>query len=295
MIFHEGVYYWYGEHNLPGKSEAQLADGGVHCYSSVDLVNWKDEGLVLAVHEGDPALDLAAGCILERPKVIFNERTKTFVMYFKYYPRGTGYDTGFVGVATASAPAGSFRFQHKFLGAGSPECSGDFSIFRDTDGAVYHLAVRKPDKAFCIGRLRDDYLFPAGDYHVVPGVPVPTEAPAIIMQGGKYYILGSGSTGWKPNAARALVADAIAGPYKSWENPVKGVNPHNGLGPEKTFGGQNSFIIPVAGKKGAFIAMFDLWNPERPIAGLYVWLPMEIRDGQPVIQWRDQWSMSRFK
>jgi Glycosyl hydrolases family 43 len=295
VIFFEGVYYWYGEHNLPGRSEAQFADGGVHCYSSTDLTSWKDEGLVLSVHHDDPETDLAAGCILERPKVLFNSRTKTFVMFFKYYPRGMGYEIGYVGVATANAPAGPFRFQHKFLGANSPKGSGDFSMFRDTDGVVYHLAVRKPDKAFCIGKLRDDYLFPEGDYQVVPGVPLHTEAPAIVIQGGKYYMLGSGSTGWEPNAARALVADAIAGPYRSLENPAQGVNPHNGLGPEKTFGGQSSFIIPVEGKKDAFIAMFDLWKPQRPIEGLYIWLPMEIRNGQPIIKWRDRWSMSHFE
>jgi len=28
VLFHEGMYYWYGEHKLEGKSEAQFADGG---------------------------------------------------------------------------------------------------------------------------------------------------------------------------------------------------------------------------------------------------------------------------
>ncbi len=292
VIFSGGVYYWYGEHKLPGKSEEQSAGGGVHCYSSADLLAWKDEGLVLSVNHDDPEADLAYGCILERPKVLYNERNKNFVMFFKYYPRGTGYDTGFVGVATAGSPAGPFHFQHKFLAAGSPKGSGDFTMFRDTDGVAYHLTVRKPDKALCIGRLRDDYLFPAGDYQVVPGVPAHTEAPAIMPRAGKYYLLGSGSSSWKPNAARAMVADVITGPYTSLENPTQGVNPHTGLGPDKTFGGQISFILPVDGKPDSFIAMLDVWKPENAIDGLYIWLPLEVRDGQPVIQWRDRWSLT---
>lgn len=294
VIFFEGVYYWYGEHKLPGKSEAQSAGGGVNAYSSKNLTDWKNEGLVLSVDHRDPAAELAYGCILERPKVLFNEGTGTFVMYFKFYPRGTGYDTGFVGVATAKSPAGPFQFQHKFLGAGSPKGSGDFVVFRDTDGSIYHLAVRKPDKAFCIGRLRDDGLFPAGDYQVVPGVPLHTEAPAVMVRDGKYFLLGSGSSSWNPNAARAMVADSIMGPYTNLENPTHGVNPHNQLGPEKTFGGQISFIIPIAGKKDAFIAMFDVWKPEHPIDGLYIWLPVEMRGGQPIVQWRDHWELSHF-
>ncbi len=295
VTFFQGIYYWYGEHKLAGKSETQSAGGGVHCYSSDNLTSWKDEGLVLSVNYDDPAADLAYGCILERPKVLFNERTKTFVMFFKYYPRGMGYDTGFVGVATASSPAGPFQYKHKFLGADSSKGSGDFSLFRDSDGVVYHMAVRKPDKTLCIARLQKDLLFPAETYRVVSGVPIHTEAPAIMFLQGRYYLFGSGSSSWKPNAARALVSDRITGPYTSLENPAEGLNPHTGMGPDKTFGGQISFVLPVEGKSDAFIAMFDVWKPELPIEGLYLWLPIGMRKGQPVIQWRDRWSLSHFK
>jgi hypothetical protein len=41
--------------------------------------------------------------------------------------------------------------------------------------------------------------------------------------------------------------------------------------------------------------MFDVWKPERAIEGLYIWLPIEMRDGQPVVQWRDRWSISQLK
>lgn len=298
VLFFEGTYYWYGEHKVPGKVDSHhgdFADGGVHAYSSADLYHWKDEGVVLPVQEEDPQRALASGCTLERPKVLFNARTGTFVMFFKYYPRGTGYDTGFVGVATSASPTGPFEFRHTFLAADSPKGSGDFAIFRDTDGSVYHLTVRKPDRAFCIGKLRDDYLFPEGSYRVVAGIPRETEAPALMRIAGRYYLIGSGSTGWKPNAARSFVADSIAGPYESTGNPCVGVNPHLGAGPEKTFGGQISFLLPVAGKQDAYIAMFDLWKPEAPAEGLYVWLPVTLANGKPVVTWRDRWSLSSFE
>ena len=70
VLFFEGIYYWYGEHKLEGKSEATFADGGIHCYSSHDLLNWKDEGLVLSVDYKDKKNDLAYGCILERPTLL---------------------------------------------------------------------------------------------------------------------------------------------------------------------------------------------------------------------------------
>ena len=296
VLFHKGKYYWYGEHKLEGKSEAQMADAGIHCYSSKDLYNWKDEGLVLSVNFDDPNSELAYGCILERPKVIYNAKTKKFNAFFKFYPKGTGYLKGYIGVATADKPNGPFQFQHKFLGADSDFGSGDFSMFKDQDNTVYHLTVRKPDKTFVIGKLRDDYLFTIPkSYEPAKGIEKHTEAPAVILHQGKYYLIGSGSSGWNPNEARSYVTDAVKGVYTNLGNPVKGINPHNGLGPEKTFGGQISYIIKVQGKKDAYIAMFDVWKPDEPVKGLYIWLPLTIKDGKAEIVWKDSWDLSIFK
>ena len=38
------TYYWFGEHKTEGRAGNQ-AHVGVHCYSSRDLYNWKDEGV----------------------------------------------------------------------------------------------------------------------------------------------------------------------------------------------------------------------------------------------------------
>jgi hypothetical protein len=215
-------------------------------------------------------------------------------MFFKYYPRGSGYETGYVGVAASASPTGPFIFQHKFLGADSARGSGDFAMYEDADGAAYHFTVRKPDRVFSRGRMRADYLFPEGKYAVVNGVPAGTEAPAVMRHEGKYFLIGSGTSGWEPNAARCFVAESISGPWHALANPCVGVNPQNGMGADKTFGGQISFLLPVAGKSDAFIAMFDVWKPEAAAEGTYVWLPVEFKNGQPVIAWRDRWNLSVF-
>jgi hypothetical protein len=296
IIVADDRYYWYGEHKIPGRSEQEGADGGVHCYSSTDLYHWQDEGLALSVDYRDETSDIAAGCILERPKVIYNQQTRTYVMYFKLYEKGKGYDTAYVGVATATSPKGPFVYRHRFLGAGSPKGSGDFCMYKDTDGTVYHCTVRKPDKAFCAGRLRADYLYPDGAYEVLAGIPLHTEAPAIVHTLGRYYLLGSGSSGWSPNAARSFSSAQVAGGvYTELGNPCSGVNPHNQLGAEKTFGGQISFILPVTGKDNAYIAMFDVWKPEQAYEGLYIWLPLQFKDWKPTVEWLDRWDLSFFE
>jgi hypothetical protein len=294
VIFHEGIYYWYGEHKLKGKSEAQFADGGIHCYSSTDLTNWKDEGLVLSVDYEDEKNDLAYGCILERPKVVYNAKNKEFVAYFKLYLKGVGYDSNYVGVAVAKNPSGPFTYHHKFRGGGSPKGSGDFSMFKDDDNTLYHLAVRKPDKAFVIGKMDADYYFPEGHYEVCKGVDLHSEAPAIIKRNGVYHMLGSGSKGWNPNPARYHTAENILGTWTSHGNPCHGYNPVDGLGIEKTFGGQASYIIPVQGKKDAYIAMFDIWKPKKPITGRYIWLPIDFSKGKMAISWLDHWKTAVF-
>ena len=194
-------------------------------------------------------------------------------------------------MAVADKPQGPFKYHHKFLGGGSTKGSGDFSMFKDDDGQLYHLTVRKPDKAFVIGRLDADYYYPEGDYRICEGIELHTEAPVVIKRNGVYHLLGSGSSGWKPNAARYFIADSIQGKWTYQGNPCHGINRVDNLGFELTYGGQSSFIFPVEGKKDAWIAMFDIWKPENPIAGRYIWLPLEWKDGQLSVTWRDSWNL----
>ncbi len=108
ILPHEGVYYWFGEHKIAGGA-GNRAQVGVHVYTSRDLSAWTDAGIALAVSD-DPASEIVRGCILERPKVIFNRRTGKFVMWFHLEPPGKGYAGARSGVAVADAPTGPFKF-----------------------------------------------------------------------------------------------------------------------------------------------------------------------------------------
>jgi hypothetical protein len=86
ILYQEGTYYWVGEKR--GRQQEAL---GFNVYSSKDLYNWRYEGLALAPVEGDPNHDLAKGCVMERPKILYNGRTKQYVMWFHLELRGKGY------------------------------------------------------------------------------------------------------------------------------------------------------------------------------------------------------------
>lgn len=301
VLHHDGAYYWYGAHKIPGRTEDEKNEAGVRCYVSSDLLNWRNAGLVLDVFAPGMSPELRDAFILDRPKVIHHAATKRFILFFKLYPPREqggegGKSTAYVGVATAAVPTGPFDYRGRFLGGGSEAGSGDFAIFQDDDGAVYHISVRKPeqgrkDKPLVCGRLSEDDWKPVGSYAVMQGVDNATEAPALFRRGGKYYLLGSGSTGWAPNAARLFVADRLTGPYQSLGNPCRGTNPHNGLGADKTFGGQSTFVLPVPGLDDARIAMFDINQPKDPVNSGYIWLPFEFDgNGKPAVPWKSEWS-----
>lgn len=106
VIKHGDRYYWYGE-NRP--DQGFTTEVGIEVYSSTDLRNWKDEGCALAVTD-EAGHDIERGCIMERPKVIYNAKTKKFVMLFHLELKGRGYEAARVAFAVSDTPIGPFRF-----------------------------------------------------------------------------------------------------------------------------------------------------------------------------------------
>ena len=106
IILHDGTYYWYGEHR---PYRGFTTEVGVSVYSSTDLHTWKNEGVALAVSE-EPGHDIERGCIMERPKVLYNPTTRKFVMLFHLELKGRGYEAARVAFAESDTPTGPFRY-----------------------------------------------------------------------------------------------------------------------------------------------------------------------------------------
>ena len=316
VIYHEGTYYWFGEHKISGP-RGNSAQVGVGCYSSTDLTNWKNEGIPLAVSD-DPASEITRGCIIERPKVLWNAETKKFVMWFHLEHRGSSYATARAAVAVADKITGPYQFVASYRpNAGklpvnhNPESkdpvfeyfnrdlsggqmSRDMTVYADDDGKAYLIGSAEENYTLNMSLLTPDYLGFTGTYYrMEPGGH--NEAPAICKRDGKYWMITSGCSGWDPNAARSFVADQPLGPWRSLGNPCVGPNPGKGPGPELTYGGQSTFILPVAGKPGCFIAMFDAWRPKDPIDGRYLWMPLDFRHGRVLVMPPAKWDLSVFE
>lgn len=292
VMYHDGTYYWYGEHK--GDSTYRLdwvtswecwrADaGGVACYSSKNLTDWKFEGVVLAVNTADTTSDLHPSQVVERPKVIYNDKTGKFVMWM--HIESPDYEKAHAGVAVCDTPTGQFAY----LGSSRPNGgdSRDQTIFKDEDGRAYQIYSSEWNKTLYIGLLNDDYTEHTGTFtRNFEGMS--REAPAVFKRNGRYYLISSGCSGWDPNIAQYAVADSMLGQWRVMGNPCEGV------GADSTFMSQSTFVLPVEGKKDAYIAMFDRWDKTNLIDSRYVWLPIRFEGDKPVIEWADSWDLSVF-
>lgn len=328
ILYHNGTYYWFGEYKAENSNAAL---NGVTCYTSKDLYNWVDKGIALPVVEDNTNHPIAKGCIIERPKVIYNKKTSTFVMYFHLELKGRGYGPSYAGVATSKNAEGPYvflrasrvnpgywpadmpevdrfprmnptdygdwwtpkwreaiskgLFVHRDLVGG--QMSRDMTLFVDDDDKAYHIYSSEDNLTLHIAELSDDYTQHTGKYiRIEPAGH--NEAPAIFKKEGRYFMITSGCTGWDPNAARLLTADNIMGKWTLHQNPCVGKDA------ELTFFSQSTYILPINGKKDAFIFMGDRWRPKNPIDGRYVWLPILFENGMPVLKWMDKWDLSVF-
>ncbi|HSU55838.1 MAG TPA: glycoside hydrolase family 43 protein [Candidatus Dormibacteraeota bacterium] len=317
VLLHDGVYYWYGEAKtgktfLPDCNKSwggtRVEVTGVSCYSSTNLYEWKNEGLALAAVPSEPKHDLHVSKVVERPKVIYNRRTKQFVMWL--HIDSADYSAARTGVAVSKGPTGPFDYLESFrpnagvwpLNASANDKSPgpsntlvrdfktgqmarDLNVFVDDDDKAYLFYASEENVTMHISALTDDYLHTAEDY-VRAFIGRSMEAPAVFKFAGKYYVIASGCTAWAPNAARLAVADSIFGPWKELGNPCLGKNA------DLTFKAQSTFVLPNPSRKGEFIFMADRWNQWDLADSRHVWLPLEINAAKrPVVRWQDRWSV----
>jgi hypothetical protein len=282
LMLHDGVYYWFGEIKkgktwlVPDQQweDYRVPAGGVGCYSSSDLKNWKYEGMALPSVIGNPAHDLDTSKVIERPKVMYNKKTKKFVMWM--HVDANDYSYSQAGVAVSDNPAGPYSY----IGSVKPngQMSRDMTLYKDDDEKVYLFYSSESNKTMHVCLLSDDYLSPTTTYTRITSAEN-REAPAVFKYNKKYYLITSDCTGWSPNPATYATADNLLGEWKQMGDPCIG----EGAG--TTFQSQSTFVLPLPGKKDIFLFMADRWNKTDLPDSRYVWLPLKMVDNKPVIEW----------
>jgi len=284
VIYYNSKYYWYGE-NKNGPTIPSTCCGyrvdviGISCYSSNDLCNWTNEGIVLSSHSEDISHDLHVSKVVERPKVIYNKKSQKFVMWL--HIDNQDYCKAKAGIAVSDRPTGPFTY----LKSISPNDvdSRDIGLFQESDGKAYLIHSGDWNKTLYISKLTDNYLSVSGEF-VKCCIDQSREAPVIFKRNNIYYLITSACTGWYPNASLYATSNSIFGRWQLKDNPCKGKDS------ELTFGCQGTFVLKIPNIEDVYIFMADKWNPCNLADSRYVWLPISFKNDTPEIVWKDKWK-----
>lgn len=330
ILFYDDTYYWYGENKCDSTSAAMV---GIMCYSSKNLTDWTNEGAVLPVVMNDSTSDITQGCVMERPKVIYNEKTKKFVMWFHLELKGKGYSAARSACAVSDSPTGPFKYVKSLRpNAGqlpfdmTPEQKAVFdTLSLDNfktwwtpewrDAIAKGLFVKRDLEG---GQMaRDMQLFVDDDgkaYHIFSSednltLHIAELSDDYMSHTGKYTRLAPGGHNeapaiFKKDGVYWLIASGCTGwdPNEArmfsapsiWGPWTQHPNPCVGPKSEITFGGQSTYILKVPGKKDAYMFMADIWRPKKPSDARYIWLPIQFKEGVPYVEWMDSWTLDFF-
>lgn len=277
ILNYSGKYYWYGENKDADTVGARVDFIGISCYSSADCMNWHYEGLALKA-SNDPKSDLHKTMVCERPKVLYNPKNKKFIMWM--HIDRADYSYARAGAAVSDSPTGPFRY----LGSECPNRSDcrDMTVFQDKSGKAYLIHSSDWNKTLRISELNDDYTGFTG-YYTTAFIEQEREAPAVLHRNGRYYMVTSGCTGWKPNSALYGIAPTIFGCWKLYDNPCEG------KGYRETFRGQGSYLFEINGQD---YFLLDHWNPNNLKTSGYSILPVLLVGDYMEITWTEEFNIT---
>jgi hypothetical protein len=242
------TYYWYG-------CGAGMADQT--CYSSNDLLHWKNEGVMLKASAGTNRMD-----------VLYNDSTKLYVMVMKWETPGDAWCNR--GIATSTSPTGPFTklFDSTVYGANT----GDMSVFKDDDGKAYYCweIWNNGKTSQALALMTWDYI--GLEKKIQTWSNSDREANCIMKRRGKYYYLTSKMMGIDPSMTQYWTAPSITGPWTT--NLVSCILP--GDAANDSWSTQVDFVFAFKGTKDT-VQMYDgdRWKQtETNRQGGYAWLPI---------------------
>jgi hypothetical protein len=270
LQFFAGRYYLYG--TAYGKTAGFSINNRFRVYSSADLEHWTFEGeLLKAPVDG----------VYYRPYVVYNARTKKYVLWFNWYPRLWD---GMVGVATSDTPTGPFVIANQDVQLSeASNRPGDGSIFVDSDQTAYFIyTVINLGHSVIVERLSQDYLSSTGERSEV--LAKGCEAPALFRHSEAYYALFDSTCCFcsKGSGARVYKAAAPLGPYILVGNINRdAVN-------EPIVHGQQTYVAALPAPNGTTLMwMADRWGSRADhIKGhdLQYWAPLKINEDGSIQQ-----------
>lgn len=329
LYYENDTYYWYGENKEFTDGRTPVWTWGIRFYSSKDMYNWKDEGLVVPPDVNNEESPLHPTHRVDRPHIIFNDKTQKYVMWFKQSGKAACFS-----ILTASHLLGPYDVVKETFRPLNKKV-GDFDLVKDPSTSKGYLYFDGDHEGMISIELTDDYLDVQGQETIdFIGLhpPFTREGMSHFERKGKHYMVTSGMSGYLPNPSEVAVSDSWLGPYK-----VEG-NPHKDDKSCASFNSQISYIFKHPHKKDLYIALADRWVPEFEVTqelyeslvraigahfkpekykrteedkkllmnspsletantsiADYVWLPVTFEGDKVVIKWLDEWRIEDYE
>ena len=324
VMYLDGLYYWYGENKEKTTGNNGIWHWGVRCYTSKDLYNWEDKGIIIPPEPEEPFSSLHPFSMMDRPHIIYNKNTRKFICWIKIMEKDGSQTASILTADYILGPYTKVRERLRPLNMNA----GDFDLAVAPDGKAYYYFERVHSETICAD-LTADYTDVTGYYSTHfphPHPPYVREATAHFIRGGKHYLLTSGTTGYLPNPSEVAMADTWHGPYTVLGN----LHPEDDT--QTSYHSQISSVFKVEGKKDLYIAVADRWVPNRmelkyeeyarafsdmfnpeyqgekvfnPRFGNdserntsiadYVWLPLRFDREIPYVYWKDEWKIDDYE
>ena len=323
-------YCWYGENKekTVGGPDSTVWHWGVRLYTSDDLYNWRDEGLIIPPAPDDLTSPLHPTYCMDRPHILFCPKTGKYVAWLKIM---AGTISQFMCVLTADRFEGPYGITHTMLKPLNMD-TGDFDLHYDAALGKAFIWFERPHFELICATLTDDFTDVTGEYsahYKGRRPPWAREAPVFFERGGRKYLFTSGTTGYDSNPSDVCVFDDYHGDYVSLGDPCVGDAFRN------SFNGQITSVIRVP-DSDLYIACADRWVPRpdapgrseavfnrfdrgfedyvpdrapkypQPLSGAparhpentsvsrYWFLPIEWNGAKPVIRWHDEWRVEDY-
>ena len=325
VYFEDGVYYWYGENKNRTDGKNGVWTWGMKMYKSTDLYNWEELGYFIPPEYTHKNSGMYPEKHADRPHILKSETTGKYVCWIKQ----SGEEACFL-ILQSDALQGPYEvvkeeyrpFGHKV---------GDFDMIRSKkDGKVYLFmdADHKGIYGYCVSEdllsLEEEISRQYEDLYA----PFTREAVALFERGDKIYMLTSGMSGYIPNKSDLAVTDDWKKPFVSIGDPHVGDETKSSFNSQISqvfqVAGKEDFYIsigdrwvpdyPVDAHRADLIerSIAAHYAPEKyqvteeekrelmdsPMLGSantskadYVWLPVEFKEDQPCISWKDTWTV----
>lgn len=293
-VYHDeesDLYYLYGN-NYTGDTTSDPFTG-VTLYSSYDFSHWDYvKNLVTPDTPGWNTPSNTTGClglaVVERPKVIYNEQTRKYVMYM--HVTDPTYSNTMLGVATSGQFLGPWEFVSCYRPGGLH--SWDMGVYVDDDDDRTAYVIYSSDAngtgtngALRISQLSSDYLTVA-----VPDVATgrgQLEAPGIIKYDGIYTLVVSHTSGWSSNPnvynQATKISELLSGNFTNEIAPASA----------NTYNSQNAYLLTINNKKhNTFIYLGDRYEYPELSVSEYVWLPVNVtKDTFELVYFENEWYL----